>query len=374
MRSHWNSVVMVAALALFMGIAAPAWSQQPALQYLSRPPTPALADPMAEDYAAHVIPFYKIDANWFAFLVVTDTSWRDLIELNPGSPIEGSPIDLTFYNSACNLVADATLRITKADAQFFALHDPVDAEGQFAAIPPEGVILLDGNGARFLTYILLINTNNNSLIRIDSIPCQGPPDPARPGYNGACTRGASVRGTWLRYDTFNTVAATFGDSDSTPFQTNLYFFSAVAANNDKGEGDLRRELLQYGRTRHGDWAEAIHVDGWCDEIYLGSRRLDLHCTQRVRLRSLNYTRLNEFPSDNCAGKPGHLETFATVNGTDVDTQERDYSGFQETIAELVPGVNMIGTGYMHHSESWDGSVVIPGKNSKQRVPAVPPAP
>jgi len=360
---------MVAALALFMGIAAPAWSQQPPLQYLSRPPTPALADPMAEDYAAHVIPFYKIDANWFAFLVVTDTSWRDLIELNPGSPIVGSPIDLTFYNSACNLVADATLRITKADAQFFALHDPVDAEGQFAAIPPEGVILLDGNGARFLTYILLINTNNNSLIRMDSIPCQGPPDPLRPGYNGACTRGASVRGTWLRYDTFNTVAATFGDSDSTPFQTNLYFFSAVAADNDDGKGDLRRELLQYGRTRHGDWAEAIHVDGWCDEIYLGSRRLDLQCTQRVRLRSFNYTRLNEFPDANCAGKPGHLETFATVNGTDVDTQERDYSGFQETIAELIPGVNMIGTGYMHHSESWDGAT----GNSSKRTVASPPA-
>jgi hypothetical protein len=75
MRIQWKSVVTVAALALFMGIAAPAWSQ--------------LADPMAEDYTAHVIPFYKIDANWSAFLVVTDTSFEDL-------DANGSPIYLTF--------------------------------------------------------------------------------------------------------------------------------------------------------------------------------------------------------------------------------------------------------------------------------------
>ena len=31
-----------------------------------------------EDYAVHVIPFYKIDANWSAFLVVADTSFQDL--------------------------------------------------------------------------------------------------------------------------------------------------------------------------------------------------------------------------------------------------------------------------------------------------------
>ena len=64
MKIQWKSVVMIAALALSMGIAAPAWS--------------GLADPMAEDYTAHVIPFYKIDANWSAFLVVADTSFRDL--------------------------------------------------------------------------------------------------------------------------------------------------------------------------------------------------------------------------------------------------------------------------------------------------------
>ena len=50
MRLHGKSVFMVAALALCLGIAGPAWAQ--------------LVDPMAEDYAAHVIPFYKIDANW----------------------------------------------------------------------------------------------------------------------------------------------------------------------------------------------------------------------------------------------------------------------------------------------------------------------
>ena len=34
----------------------------------------------AENYTAHVIPFYKIDDNWSAFLVVADTSFRDLDE------------------------------------------------------------------------------------------------------------------------------------------------------------------------------------------------------------------------------------------------------------------------------------------------------
>jgi hypothetical protein len=44
---------------------------------------------MAEDYAAHVIPFDKIDANWAAFLVVADTSFQDLSD-------DGTPIYLTF--------------------------------------------------------------------------------------------------------------------------------------------------------------------------------------------------------------------------------------------------------------------------------------
>jgi hypothetical protein len=197
-KIQWKSVVTAAALALSMGVAAPAWSQ--------------LADPMAEDYTAHVIPFYKIDANWSAFLVVADTSFQDMA---PG----GDPINVTFYDAACNLVSDAILELTKADAQFFALHDPSYANGQFNGIPPEGVVLLDGAGKRFLTYILLVNGNDNALIRIDSIPCQGP-------QGEPCVRGAGD-GRWLRYDTFNTVAATFGDSDT--FRTNLYFFSARGA-------------------------------------------------------------------------------------------------------------------------------------------------
>jgi hypothetical protein len=308
MKLHGKSVVMGAALALCMGIAAPAWSQG--------------ADPLAEDYTAHVIPFYKIDANWSAFLVVADTSFQDL-------SADGTPLHLTFYNAACHLVSDAIVELTTADAQFFALHDPHDAAGQFHGIPPEGVVLLDGRGKRFLTYVLLVNSNNNSLLRIDSIPCQGP-------HGGPCTRGAGT-GTWLRYDTYNTVAATFGDADT--FRTNLYFFSA--------KGDLRDELLRYGTPRHGEWAKGIHVDGYCDEVYLGSRRLKLACTQRVSLSALHYTFLNEFPDERCAGKPGHLETYASDNG--IDVVAKDYSGFQETIAALVPPANMIGTGYLHHS-------------------------
>jgi hypothetical protein len=326
---------MVAALALFMGIAAPAWSQ-----------AQVLADPMAEDYSVHVVPFYKIDANWFSFLVVADTAYQDL-------NASGSDIHLTFYNATCNLVSDADIRITTADAQFFPLHDPTAANGQFNGIPPEGVVLLDAQaiqGAtpthkRFLTYILLINANNNSLIRIDSIPCQGP-------VGQPCVRSTTPggNGTWLRYDQYNTVAATFGDSGT--FNTNLYFFSA--------DGDLEVELQRYGFPRHVLWADAIHVDGWCNEVYLGSRRLELDCTKRVSLSALNYTRLNTFPADNCSGTPGHLETWASDNGTDLAV--KDYSGFQETIAELVPGINMIGTGYYHHS----GAPVLP--------PPPPPAP
>jgi hypothetical protein len=277
---------------------------------------------MLEDYAAHVIPFYKIDSNWSAFLVVADTSFRDLA---PG----GSEIRLWFYEAGCDLVSDARVELTKADAQYFALHDANDANGQFNGIPEEGVILLDGLGKRFLTYILLVNGNNNSLIRIDSIPCRGP-------EGVPCVRGAG-HGTWLRYDIYNTVAATFGDSGD--FRTNLYFFSAT--------GDLEDALRMYGAPRHGRWADKIVLFGYCDEIFLGSRYLELECTQRLRLNEFNFTFLNVFPNDECGGKPGHIKTFATDNG--FDPVARDYSGFQETIGAFPPAM-LIGTGYYHHRE------------------------
>jgi hypothetical protein len=318
MRSHWKSVVMVAALALFLGIAAPAWSQ--------------LGDPMAEDYSAHVIPFYKIDDNWFSYLVVSDTSSGALAP-------SGTIFHLTFYDAACNLVSDADIRLTAHDSQYFPLHDPEAANGQFNGIPSEGVVLLTpALGASppsvypVLTYILLINANNNSLIRIDSIPCRGPD-------GTLCVRGAfnGGTGTWLRYSSYNTIAATFGHEGL--FQTWLYFFSAT--------GDLEEELGRYGFPLGTQaYADGLHVDAWCNEQYLGSRRLKLECTQRLPLSAFNYTRLHEFPNDNCQGAPGHLVTFSSDNGTDPVGEA--YSGFQETIAELVPGINLIGTGYMHH--------------------------
>ena len=92
MRMQWKSVVMIAALALSMGIAAPAWS--------------GLADPMLEEYAVHVIPFYKIDANWSAFLVVADTSFQDL-------SYKGSDIHLKFFDAACNYKQDAIVEPTR---------------------------------------------------------------------------------------------------------------------------------------------------------------------------------------------------------------------------------------------------------------------
>jgi hypothetical protein len=324
MRSHWKSVVMVAALALFLGIAAPAWSQAP---------VNLDADPSAEEYSAHVIPFYKIDDNWFSYLVVSDTSYGALAP-------SGTTFHLTFYNAACNLVSDADIRLTAHDSQYFPLHDPEAANGQFNGIPSEGVVLLTpqlGTPAvsPVITYILLINANNNSLIRIDSIPCRGPN-----GVSGTlCTRNAvgGGTGTWLRYSPYNTVAATFGHEGN--FQTWLYFFSAA--------GDLEEELGRYGLPLGTKaYADGLHVDAWCNEQYLGSRRLKLECTQRLPLDVFNYTRLHEFPNDNCQGAPGHIVTFASDNGTDPVFEA--YSGFQETIAELVPGINLVGTGYMHH--------------------------
>jgi hypothetical protein len=91
----------------------------------------------------------------------------------------------------------------------------------------------------------------------------------------------------------------------------------------------------------------------CDEVNLGSRRLDLDCTQRLRLNDFNYAFLKAFPNAECAGKPGHLETYASDNGLDVVA--KDYSGFQETIATLVPPTHLIATGYMQHS----GSELVP---------------
>jgi hypothetical protein len=310
---------MIAALALSMGFAAPAWSQ--------------LADPMLEEYTAHVIPFYKINQNWSAFLVIADTSFQDL-------SYEGSDIHLKFFDRDCRYKQDAIVRPTRTDAQYYPLHDPAAANGQFGGLvdtAPEGVIVLDGFGNRFLTYILLVNGNNNSMLRMDSIPCRG-------SEGGPCFEGAG-NGTWLRYNSYNTVAATFGDSGD--FRTNLYFFSAV--DDDDSEGDLRRELLKYGRPFGGiDWAKRLHLDGYCDEIYLGSRRLDLKCTQRLSLSSLNFTNLNVFPTKACHGRPGHIETWAVDSANEFEKSA--YSGFQETIAALAPPTNLIGTGYMHHSD------------------------
>ena len=63
---------------------------------------------------------------------------------------------------------------------------------------------------------------------------------------------------------------------------------------------------------------SIHVDGYCDEIYLGSRRLDLECTKRVSLTSLNYTFLNEFPNSCLLRKSRSYR--------DLRQQQRDRSG------------------------------------------------
>jgi hypothetical protein len=307
-----------------MGVATPTWSQEQPPEPPAQQPDPFLADPLLEDYSAHVIPFYKINADWSAFLVIADTSRNELDE-------GGSTVNLFFYNNACDLVADARVEVTRFDAAFFALHDTTDANGQFNGLPGEGVVLVDGLGRRINTYILLVNGNNNSLLRIDSIPCRGP-------GGGPCIAG-QANGTWLRYDIFNTIAATFGDSGD--FSTNLHFYSAT--------GDLAAALGTYGTSRHGTYAQRIVLFAYCDEKFLGSKRLNLDCTQRLGLDSFNFTLLNEFPNDECNGKPGHIETVASDNG--ISPVGKDYSGFQETLASLVPPAMLIGTGYYHHRET-----------------------
>jgi Transposase len=134
----------------------------------------------------------KADARWIAELLAHDLDavQMNVNEDNPGEVTTGTRIQLKFFNADCSFLQDAVVRLTKADAQYFALHDPTDANGQFgglAQIAPEGVILPDGGldgsplsqlidgpglrGRRCLASILLINGNDNSPIRIDSIPC-----------------------------------------------------------------------------------------------------------------------------------------------------------------------------------------------------------
>lgn len=321
MKSQWKSMVVMAALTLCMGIATPAWSQQ-----VTPPP---LADPLLETYAVHVTPFYQISNGWSAFLVIADTSQPNL---SPG----GSPINLFFFDSACNYVADEVVTVTQNGAEFFDVST-------FAGAPDQGVILVDGLNSNILTYVLLVNGADESLIRLDSIPCQGPlvpadpNDPASPLVRLPCTANpADQPGTWLRYDIFNTIAATFGDV--APFQTNLYFFTAL--------GDLEAVLRTYGNPLHGQWASDIRLVGYCDEINQGSRRLELACTQRVSLSSLAFPDLDVFPNPDCNNKPGHIVTVASDNG--ITPVPKDFSGFQETIASLAPPAMLIGTGYYHH--------------------------
>ncbi|HXH12126.1 MAG TPA: hypothetical protein VNP04_20465 [Alphaproteobacteria bacterium] len=295
MKKRWRSFAVSAVLALCVGFAAPAAAIE-------------LADPMAEYYGQHVIPFYRIDGSWISVLVLADTSFQ-----------RGSDIRMWFYNQACNAVRDDREALTPNDVDLLTLNDP-----RFAGIPQQGVILLDSCDLRanagcaatgpgsfpFLAYILLFNTSDNRLIRLDSIP-----------FNWA-------QNLWLRYNSYNTVAATIMDEGA--FETWLTFFSA--------SGDLERDMRLYGPPLDGDWANRIQLDAYDDaEKFLGSFRQTLLCFTRLQLHTL-------IPQ--LADKVGHILTFSERTAPVVGPR-LSYSGFQETV--LGNGVKFIATGYLHHS-------------------------
>jgi hypothetical protein len=295
MRRKRLGIAFGAVLALFLGIAAPGWAVD-------------LADPLGEFYGQHIIPFYRIDGPWISVLVLADTSFQ-----------RGSDIRLWFFDQACSVVRDDREALTANDVDLLTLN-----AARFAGIPEQGVIFLDScdlkarcqepwNQFPFLAYVLLFNTADNRLIRLDSIP-----------FNWAQRR-------WLRYNQYNTVAATIMDTGA--FETWLTFFNV--------RGDLADFALIYGPPINGRWVGAgkIQLDAYDDEErFLGSFIRTLRCFERFRLSAV-------IPQ--LATRVGHILTFSHRQPFDGFNRRTDYSGFQETV--LGNGVKFIATGYLHHS-------------------------
>lgn len=323
-------VYTILALALVLGLRSPAQASH-------------MFDPTEETYWNHVIPYYNILPGQIALLVVSDTSFNQF----PAAAPKGT-VDLFFFNQACNLVRDGKVKLSRNDVEFVNLSTPA-----FAGIPTQGEIFLTDDAdssllvdfdcidCRFITYLLQIDLGRNTITRIDSIPLDS--------------------GTqWLRYEKWNTLAATFGDT--APISTTLTFFNAVggtsAANGFYlGSVDTLREALFdvfATSTIRGDWVVTggggpcpacvtvvpgdIHLFAFdAEEAPVGSFIINLRCFERGSLTSFIPT---------LAAINGHVFGFsidpAGLGGG-------GWSAFQETVVEL-GAVDAPFSGYWHHSD------------------------
>lgn len=348
MKSRGFVIVAILALTLVLGFGSPARAQ--------------LADPTEEYYFSHVIPYYSIAANNVPLLVVSDTSFVDFpAPILPGGP--GAFVHMRFFNQACNFIRDHDIDLTANDVELLDLTSPA-----LVGIPTTGEIFLStsfqyGLGSeRFLTYVINIDLARNTLTRLESIPFDDD--------NGIGNIGSEL---WLRYDRFNTLAATFGDAP--PISTTLTFFNALGGGVDADGGPcaggvagavpcflgsvdtLREELIfaggaaaPWGNTNEGDWvvtggsvttavaAGLIHVETFDDEeAPLGSFVFSLRCHERGSLTAF----LPVLGPVSLGHAWGFSLDPAAVGGG-------GWSAFQETVVDL-GAVDAPFSGYLHHS-------------------------
>jgi hypothetical protein len=327
----------MAVLALFLGFVAPVWATH-------------TADPLEEEYSQHVLPYYNVGSGFASFAVFADTSFTDPIATD-----DTTTIHLFFFDKTCALQTDAIVKLTANDVEVVQLSS-------LSGIPAEGVIFADSgsfstsdpDGERFLAYMILVNTVDNTLTRIDSIPFSR-------CLNDCNTDNPTSH--WTRYDSFNTIAATFGDSTATTagsIRTTLMFFNAIGGRPNKtplGSIDTLREfMLAYGAPRAGDWVTTgasatsnvtpgqIELDAFDgNEKFLGSFRISPACFERVRLGSLIPVLASPLP--------GHVVAFSLPDFDRLTNCPDDgrcaFSGFQETTLEAGT-VDSIFSGYFHH--------------------------
>jgi hypothetical protein len=322
---RWKRYVFMAMLGLLPGLAGLAWAIH-------------LSDPLEEFYSQHVLPFYKVGGPWVSMAVFADTSFHD-----PANAADGTAdIHLDFFDQDCQERRNHLVQLTTNGVVVLVLND-------LPGIPDEGVIfadtnlLSDGGNERFLTYLVLVNTADGTRVRIDSIPFDSR-NPVR----------ANRR--WLRYDAFNTIAATFGDDGPPGIRTTLTFFNARGAGTVRwigcevgrpciapiGARDTLREYMgRYGLPFGGDWVNTSPIilnafNG--DEESRGSFRLDLRCFERERLGDLIPTLTNE--------PLGHVVASSLP---DRRGRRRGFSGFEERVSNT--GTVGIHSGYFRHSPS-----------------------
>jgi len=246
-------------------------------------------------------------------------------------------------------------------------------------IPSPGAIFADSGGFQedavpipglaqppFIAYIMLVNTADGTLTRIDSIPFSRDQTAGRPAPLPLVPAG--LPGHWTRYDAFNTIAATFGDisvaAGNGPLgamRTTLTFFNAVGAVRSLNPvvlppyENLLAFMSFYGFPRVGNWVPVasglvlIAYDD--DETPLGSAHIFPQCILRLRLGDPLL-----FPILGSVGatvNTGHIVASSTPTAVPVPgcfNSRCGFSVFQETVVEGGIGSgDMIFSGYAHHS-------------------------